>query len=232
MYDIEITRNQQAGPVEAPEGLETETYAFSGYKLEYSGLDRARNAQNVVVGTDDADTVTFDFNAMDVDTSDNNGSTAGDITNPYVVSFEDVLTLTISPKTNDTKTENRFWSTDKGPQLRVYSGTLTFEVPEGNSITQIVFDTAKWNANNTADSGEFSGATWTGNAQTVVVTIAGNTQINNIEVAIESEGGGLNMEAFTNQVQVGFDGDDAYIQGIAADCPELWVKATKNEAGQ
>ncbi|MBQ9672144.1 MAG: hypothetical protein IJV34_04760 [Prevotella sp.] len=34
------------------------------------------------------------------------------------------------------------------------------------------------------------------------------------------------------QVQVGFDGNDAYIQGIAADAPELWVKATKNDEGK
>ena len=37
---------------------------------------------------------------------------------------------------------------------------------------------------------------------------------------------------YTLQVQVGFDGDDAYIQGLAGDMPELWVKATKNEQGQ
>lgn len=33
-------------------------------------------------------------------------------------------------------------------------------------------------------------------------------------------------------VMVGFDGDDAYFQGLAADAPELWVKATKNSSGQ
>lgn len=33
-------------------------------------------------------------------------------------------------------------------------------------------------------------------------------------------------------VQVGFDGDDCYIQGLSQDMPELWVKATKNDAGQ
>ena len=37
---------------------------------------------------------------------------------------------------------------------------------------------------------------------------------------------------YTLQVQVGFDGEDAYIQGLAGDMPELWVKATKNEQGQ
>ena len=37
---------------------------------------------------------------------------------------------------------------------------------------------------------------------------------------------------YTLQVQVGFDGDDAYIQGLAGDMPELWVKATKNGEGK
>lgn len=46
------------------------------------------------------------------------------------------------------------------------------------------------------------------------------------------ENGGFTMKDYTNQVQVGFDGDDAYIQGFAPICPELWVKATQNEAGQ
>ena len=39
-------------------------------------------------------------------------------------------------------------------------------------------------------------------------------------------------QPYANQVQVGFDGNDAYIQGLVADAPELWVKATKNGAGQ
>ena len=40
------------------------------------------------------------------------------------------------------------------------------------------------------------------------------------------------FEDYQIQVAVGFDGDDAYIQGIAQDMPELWVKATKNANGQ
>ena len=37
---------------------------------------------------------------------------------------------------------------------------------------------------------------------------------------------------FSRQVQVGFDGDDAYIQGLSSSVTTLWVKATKNGAGQ
>lgn len=37
---------------------------------------------------------------------------------------------------------------------------------------------------------------------------------------------------YSIMVQVGFDGDDVYFQGLAEDVPELWVKGTKNEQGQ
>lgn len=40
------------------------------------------------------------------------------------------------------------------------------------------------------------------------------------------------FEPYSILVQVGFDGDDAYIQGLAVDMPELWVKATKNAEGK
>lgn len=125
---------------------------------------------------------TFDFNAMDIPTS-NNVNTDGDITETFELS-EGGVTLSISPKDEGAKTENRFWSTGNGPQLRVYSGTLTFSVPSGYVITQIVFNNGKWNDGNSADSGEFEGATWTGKAQNVVVSIAANTQINNIIVTV------------------------------------------------
>ena len=96
--------------------------------------------------------------------------------------------LTVSPST--TNTPNRFWKDNSaGIQLRVYGGTLTFEVPEGSSdITKIVFNNGRWNAGNAADSGELdANATWTGSAQKVVVSIAGNTQLNSIAVTVGEE---------------------------------------------
>ena len=39
-------------------------------------------------------------------------------------------------------------------------------------------------------------------------------------------------EPYTSQIKIGFDGDDVYIQGLCPDMAELWVKATKNEAGK
>lgn len=201
---------------------------------------------------------TFDFNAMTDEPCSSNDDNSGDINEDRVIT-ENGVTLTISPKTEEATTPNRFWSTKNGPQLRVYSGTLTFEAPVGKVIKKIVFNNGKWNAGNSADSGTFEGEVWTGEAKTVVVTIAGNTQINSIEVyptdfvptAVEAPEG-LVTDTYIFQarsekpyydpadltlwVKAGFDGDDVYIQGLAADynssTSELWVKATKNEAGQ
>jgi len=128
---------------------------------------------------------TFDFNKMDIDVS-SNVSHDGDITETLELTAGDV-TLAISPKTGSATTENRFWGTSAGPQLRVYSGTLTFSVPEGSVITQIVFNAARWNDGNAFDCGEFDATTytWTGSTETVVLTIAANTQINSIAVTVD-----------------------------------------------
>ena len=201
---------------------------------------------------------TFDFNAMTDEPCSSNDDNSGDINEDRVIT-ENGITLTISPKDEEATTPNRFWGTKNGPQLRVYSGTLTFEAPVGKVIKKIVFNNGKWNAGNSADSGTFEGEVWTGEAKMVVVTIAGNTQINSIEVypgdyvptAVEAPEG-LVTDTYIFQarsekpyydpadltlwVKAGFDGDDVYIQGLASDynssTSELWVKATKNEAGQ
>ncbi len=200
--------------------------------------------------------VTFNFNAMTDEPCSSNESHDGDITEDRTFT-EGAVTLTVSP--NSEGTANRFWNTNNGPQLRVYGGTLTFEAAVGKTISKIVFNNAKWNANNSADTGTFDGATWTGEAQKVVVTIAGNTQLNSIEVlpsdfiptAVEAPEN-LVTETYvmkanslkpyydpaelTLWLNAGFDGDDVYIQGLAADvntdANKLWVKATKNESGQ
>ena len=219
----------------------------------------------------------FDFNSMDVATSGAN-STAGDITAELTLTAANV-TLTISPKDESVTTENRFWSTGNGPQLRVYSGTLTFTVPEDYAITEIVFNAGRWNNDNTADSGEFSDydsdskeVIWTGNAQEVVANIAGNTQINSITLTVD-EGGETppdidtdpivppadlvtstymfksmcfeddedddddelvtaNLVEYEDQVLVGFDNDDVYIQGLCDYIRDSWIKGTKNADGK
>lgn len=201
----------------------------------------------------------FDFNAMVDEPCSSNNSTDGDITENRVLT-EGGVTLTISPKDEEVNTANRFWKTVNGPQLRVYSGTLTFEAPAGKVITKIEFNAAKWNDNNSADTGAFEGSTWTGEANKVVVSIAGNTQLNSIIVycstfvpePVEAPEGletetylfkGTAVEAkldpeeeveepYNAQIEVGFDGNDVYFKGVSPDAPDLWLKGTKNEAGQ
>ena len=158
---------------------------------------------------------TFDFNKMDVPVSAT-GVTDGDITEALSIT-EGNVTLTVSVA-EEGKTANRFWSTTAGPQLRVYSGTLTFEVPAELKITQIVFNhNGKWGTSNAADSGEITNdadakaATWTGDAEKVVVSIAANSQINSIVVTVESEGGDEPIEP--NPDALVYDFEDGTMQG-------------------
>ena len=75
---------------------------------------------------------------------------------------------------------NRIWN--KSPRLRMYSGTLTITAPSGYEITEMEFSQGNWNNENTANVGTLTNAGWTGNAETVVITIAGNTQFKSINV--------------------------------------------------
>lgn len=203
----------------------------------------------------DYEKATFDFNAMEV-TCSSSESHDGDITEDRQFKAGQVM-LTVSPST--ASTPNRFWSTNNGPQLRVYGGTMTFEVPIGKVIKKIVFNNGKWNDDNSANTGAFEGNVWIGEAEKVVVIIAGNTQLNNIEVfptdyvptavvapenlvtetyvfKADAAKPYYDLTELSLWVNVGFDGDDVYIQGLAADvnsnAEKLWVKATKNEAGK
>ena len=236
---------------------EFSTFNKIGIQSMYTGGGEEHKSEIVWYTIKDYGKIGFDFNAMTDEPCSSNDSNAGDITADRQFKTE-VVTLTVSP--NPEGTPNRFWSTNKGPQLRVYGGTLTFEAAKSKVIKKIVFNNGKWNDKNSADTGAFDGATWTGEAQKVVVTIAGNTQLNSIVVETDDyvakpveAPDGLTTEVYVFsataveatsdpadavevpyniQVKVGFAGNDAYIQGLSADAPELWVKATKNEAGQ
>ena len=122
----------------------------------------------------------FDFNAMDVATSDNDGSTAGDITSSVSLTKGGV-TMTISVA-EEGKTVNRYWSTANGPQLRMYSGHIVMDAPEGKAITKVEVDNGRWN-NNNAINGE-AGYVWEGNSTNIVIDIAGNSQMNKITVTL------------------------------------------------
>lgn len=112
-----------------------------------------------------------------------NSSTDGDITEQLTATVDGV-NLTVSPKTSGNN-NNRIWITS--PRLRVYSGTITVEAPEGCILTQIDFTNHSSNFNLTPNTGEISGSegtrTWTGEASTVIFTIVSNTQIKTMNVS-------------------------------------------------
>lgn len=204
----------------------------------------------IVPGAD----VTFNFNALPEGWPVSNNGNDGDITEDTDI-VEGNVTLTVSPSTANTA--NRYWSTNNGIQLRVYGGTLTFAVPEDEEpITKIVFNhNGKWGAN-TVDGTEIPNdtdnkiATWTGSAQKVVVTIAGNTQLNSIVVVLGEEEipdelvelpEGVEAEVWTLEgtystskgsessqyaVKVAIDGTDIYASGMAYYFPNAFLKGT------
>lgn len=138
----------------------------------------------------------FDFNAMDQETTpvSSNSSHAGDITENKVLTADNV-TLTISPYEGG-NTPNRYWVDYnlQAIQLRMYGGSLTFDVPEGYVIEQIFFYTSDWNDYNEFDSGEYEDGVWTGSAQQVVLTIdesKPNTKINSIAVVVKEDTTGI-----------------------------------------
>ncbi len=104
-------------------------------------------------------------------------STAGDITEDLTATVDGV-SLTVSAA--ESGTANRIWN--GSPRLRMYSGTLTISAPANAVITELTISQGKWNSGNTADTGTLTSTNWTGNAQTVVITIAGNTQFKSIDV--------------------------------------------------
>ena len=127
----------------------------------------------------------FDFNASNHPTS-NNGN-EGDITEDEVLIDGDV-TLTISPAEEGKTTPNRYWSTNKGPQLRMYSGMLTLEAGT-KAIVKVVINQGKWNAENTFNGVTAATSEWEGNSTNVVLDIAGNTQMNSIVVTLAERDG-------------------------------------------
>ena len=125
---------------------------------------------------------TFDFNAMDVPTSTND-SNDGEIVESKTI-VENGVTMIITPADPDNKTPNRFWGTAKGPQLRMYSGLMSIVAPEGKAITKVVFDNAKWNADNTINEVAAATGEWEGNTDGIMLYIAGNTQFNKVTVTL------------------------------------------------
>lgn len=123
----------------------------------------------------------LNFNKMDIKVSAN-GSTEGDILKDTTFVVENEFNVTVTPKASGT-TENRFWGTNDGPQLRMYNGTLTVKAAEGKTINKITFnvDETKWEGI-TPDAGTLTKTTWEGEAETVVFTLTKQCRINAITV--------------------------------------------------
>ena len=136
--------------------------------------------QKAVTGPVD---VTFDFLASGHAVSSAN-STDGDITEAETLT-EGGVTLTISTA-DEGKTANRYWSTQSGPQLRMYSGTMTLVAPEGKAISKAVFNiyNNKWGASNAFNGVTAESSTWEGNSTNLVLDVAANSQMNSVVVTI------------------------------------------------
>lgn len=94
----------------------------------------------------------------------------------------DGIKVTISAKDPSNNNENRIWASS--PRLRVYSGTITIEAPEGKKMSKIAFSTKAWGSSNTADVGKLATNLWTGDANKVVFTIGKSTTIKTITVTL------------------------------------------------
>lgn len=99
----------------------------------------------------------------------------------------DGIAVTVSAKEEGNPNANRIWTSS--PRLRMYSGTLTVQAPEGKQISKIEIAQKKWNANNKVDNGTLDAkGNWTGSANKVVYSIAANTQIKTMTVTLDNGG--------------------------------------------
>lgn len=97
----------------------------------------------------------------------------------------DGIAVTVSAKEEGNPNDNRIWTSSA--RLRMYSGTLTIQAPEGKQISKIEIAQKKWNANNKVDNGTIdSKGNWNGSANKVVYSIGGNTQIKSLTVTLGS----------------------------------------------
>ena len=119
-----------------------------------------------------ADEVKIDFNSMDIPVSTNDVND-GDINETWTYT-QSGITINVSPKNEGVSNSNRFWSTNNGPQLRCYSGSIT--ITSDVIISKIEIGTSKFSL--TPNVGELAQKIWTGSAQEIVFTVNANSQIN------------------------------------------------------
>ena len=122
-----------------------------------------------------------------------NDSHDGDFTEATTSIPVEGFTVTVSAKDEGVSNANRIWS--GAPRLRMYSGTFTVT---GKGIKKIEFESNdKFNV--TAGSGTLEGKVWTGEADEVVFTIGGNTQLK--KIVINGDGGGETPNPQPSEVQ-------------------------------
>ena len=132
--------------------------------------------------------VTFDFSGDEAYSLfgftgfSSNDSNEGDFYEALSLTSGDI-TITVSP--SEGKYANRMWS----GSLRMYGGTLTI-ASAGEKISSIDFELNgnKWGEGNSSEVGNLESGKWTGNASTIVISIAANTQIKKIVVSLVGNG--------------------------------------------
>ena len=156
----------------------TETANFEAAEASYTiNVAEPQNTHEVVDGT-------FDFTDA---TAYGSGLTPSDDGNEYIT---EPSTWTAGNVVLKVEGKYRWWLNASGNTLRLYNNLveeeqttkITLSVPSGKKINKIDFTGS--GINFTADSGDFANGTWTGDAQTVVLTYnaTGTIQIKTITV--------------------------------------------------
>ena len=164
--------------------------------------------------------VVFDFDAdgqtlLGVPGTSSNESTDGDIAETKTAT-KDGVSITVTE--SGAKNPNRLWYAT--PKLRMYGGTMSIAAEAG--ITKVVFklntqpSNAKWNA--TADTGEVDytakssiTAIWTGDAKSIVLSVAGNTQVSSIAVYRPTDVVSFSSETVETLAALGADKDNVEV---------------------
>lgn len=136
-------------------------------------------------------TETFDFSQTTTDDDGNTVSVYGlTIFSGSSSSYETSVTTIVNPSdsyiTIEASGTYRLWLSSSTYTLRVYKGSsLTFTAADGYVITSIEFKGTSVSYLDSADSGTLSSGTWSGEAQSVVIShtgSSGNAQLTSIVV--------------------------------------------------
>lgn len=108
----------------------------------------------------------------------------GELNSDAVVTIDGV-TITIKASAADATTRNRIWASS--PRLRMYNESFTISAA-GHKITKIEFSAHSTNFNISTAVGTLSeDKVWYGSEESVLFTVAKNTQIKSITVTVDGE---------------------------------------------